>query len=51
MSLKEIDNDNATRDNVHTIYTNKSTERINQQQQARGIDKYANETNTIQTTR
>ena len=39
MSVKEIDNDNATRGNVYAIHTaqihtNKSIKNVNQQQQA-----------------
>ena len=56
MSMEEIDNDNATRGHVYTkhtiqIHTKKSIEHINQQQQAWGIDKYANVTRIIQTGR
>ena len=49
MSVKEIYNDNATTGNVYTIHMTQKN--AIQQQQARGIDKYANVTCTIQTTR
>ena len=45
ISVKELDNDNATSGNVYTIYTNKSVLHVNQQQQTLGKDKYANAQN------
>ena len=59
MCVKEIDNENATkakapRGNVYTIHTTQihpTLKPITTSMRKKGIDKYANATSTIQTTR